>query len=260
MSGRGRGNSGRGSSGRGVSSRGTSSRGSSSRGSSGGLLGGSSRSRSSGGLLGGSSNRGNSGGLLGGSNNRGNSGGLLGGGSRSNSGMSLGRVAKKAAVATAVNRVVGNTIDNRMGRHTNNRGFNNTLGSQMQQRSSSPIRDIQEIRDRTGASLHDAKRAYERNNNNIDAAIAELTGHHPQQEATNFCPNCNASNPQHAQFCLSCGGGLAAAQSQGQPMGQQPQQPVQTEQQARLSTCPGCKASLAGVTGNICPYCRSAIG
>ena len=256
MSGRGRGNSGRGSSGRGVSSRGTSSRGSS-----GGLLGGSSRSSrvgsrgNSGGLLGGSS-RGNSGGLLGGSS-RGNSGGLLGGNSRNNSGMSLGRVAKKAAVATAVNRVVGNTINNRMG-NTNSRGFNNTLGNQMQQSSSTPVRDIKEIRDRTGASLHDAKRAYERNYNNIDLAIAELTGHPPQQETTNICPNCNNGNPQHAQFCLSCGGAMADANQQQQPIGQQ-QQPVQPEQQ-RLSTCPGCKASLAGVTENVCPYCRSAIG
>jgi len=132
--------------------------------------------------------------------------------------MSLGRVAKKAAVATVVNRVVSNTINNRMG-NSNDGGFNNMLGQQMEQQP--------------------------------------MHGQQPVQSQQAICPNCNSGNPQHAQFCLSCGGGLATAQPVQQQ--QQQQQPVEQPQQSALSNCPGCKANLTGVTGNMCPYCRSAI-
>lgn len=118
-------------------------------------------------------------------------------------GMSLGRVAKKAAVATVVNRVVNNAMDNRAGQN-NNRMVN----QQMQQRPmQQPVQQ--------------------------------------QPVMTNICPNCQSGNPQHAKFCLNCGNGFAT-------------QHAQPQQQA-LSNCPGCKASLAGITGNFCPYCRNAI-
>jgi len=115
---------------------------------------------------------------------------------RRRGGMSLGRVAKKAAVATVVNRVVNNAMDNRMGNNSMNRG--------MQQ----PVQQQQPV-------------------------------------MNNICPSCNSGNPQNAKFCLNCGGGFATAQPQ--------------QQAAQLNNCPGCKANLAGVNGNFCPYCRTAI-
>ena len=124
--------------------------------------------------------------------------------SRTNRGMSLGRVAKKAAVATVVNRVVNNAMNNRA-------GSGSLLGGTQQQ----PTRQ--------------------------------------QPVMNHICPSCNAGNPQQAKFCLNCGSGFATAAQQQQMMQQEPQQ-------TQLSTCPGCKASLAGITGNFCPYCRSAIG
>ncbi|MCL1990292.1 MAG: zinc ribbon domain-containing protein [Defluviitaleaceae bacterium] len=117
-------------------------------------------------------------------------------GRRRNGGMSLGRVAKKAAVATVVNRVVNNAMDNRMG---------NNVNRHMHQQ---PVQQ--------------------------------------QPILNNICPSCNTGNPQHAKFCLNCGGGFATTAPQQQ-------------QAPSLSHCPGCKANLAGITGNFCPYCRSAI-
>jgi len=105
--------------------------------------------------------------------------------------MSLGRVAKKAAVATVVNRVVNNAMDNRANRRTHQ-----------------PI-------------------------------------HQPQAVMNNICPNCNSGNPQHAKFCLNCGGGFTIA-------GQQ-------QQAAQPNNCPGCRADLTGINGNFCPYCRTSI-
>ena len=112
--------------------------------------------------------------------------------------MSLGRVAKKAAVATVVNRVVNNAMDNRMGNNNMNRGTQQPVGQQ-------------------------------------------------QAAMNNICPSCNSGNPQHAKFCLNCGGGFTTT---GQPQQQQAAQP---------NNCPGCKANLAGINGNFCPYCRTAI-
>ena len=122
---------------------------------------------------------------------------------RRRGGMSLGRVAKKAAVATVVNRVVSNALDNRMGQQTN-------MNRQMHQQ---PMQQP------------------------MNAGQAVMT---------NICPSCQSGNPQHAKFCLNCGNGF----------------PVTTPQQATPTptTCPGCKASLAGINGNFCPYCRTAIG
>ncbi|MCL2559642.1 MAG: zinc ribbon domain-containing protein [Turicibacter sp.] len=71
----------------------------------------------------------------------------------------------------------------------------------------------------------------------------------PQQPAMNtICPSCNAGNPQNAKFCLNCGSGFAPAENQQAQAAPQP------------TNCPGCRASLAGVNGNFCPYCRAAIG
>ena len=116
---------------------------------------------------------------------------------RRRGGMSLGRVAKKAAVATVVNRVVSNAMDNRMS--NNNRG----MGQQQPMQSQ-------------------------------------------QVMMNNICPSCNSGNPQNAKFCSNCGSGFTPAQSQQQ-------------QAVQLNNCPGCKANLAGVNGNFCPYCRTAI-
>lgn len=116
---------------------------------------------------------------------------------RRRGGMSLGRVAKKAAVATVVSRVVNNAMDNRMG---------NTHNRSMQQPIQQPAQPVM----------------------------------------SNICPSCQSGNPQHAKFCLNCGNGFATAQ------------PAQ-QQATPLTNCPGCKASLMGITGNFCPYCRSAI-
>jgi len=110
--------------------------------------------------------------------------------------MSLGRVAKKAAVATVVNRVVSNAMDNRMG--------NNVRQQQPMQQA--PIQSQQMV-------------------------------------MNSVCPSCQTANPQHAKFCSNCGSGFATPQAQ----------------QEVLSNCPGCKASLAGISGNFCPYCRAAI-
>ena len=118
---------------------------------------------------------------------------------RRRGGMSLGRVAKKAAVATVVNRVVSNAMDNRVGGNNNH---NNTM-QQPVQRAQQPVMN-------------------------------------------NICPSCQSGNPQHAKFCLNCGSGFMTAQ------------PVQ-QQAAPLNNCSGCKANLTGITGNFCPYCRSAI-
>ena len=119
---------------------------------------------------------------------------MLGG--RRRGGMSLGRVAKKAAVATVVNRAINNAMDNRTNRNVNQ---NMGHGQPMQQ---------------------------------------------PQQPIIkHVCPSCNTANPQGANFCSSCGGGIGVGQQQAAP----------------LTNCPGCKASLVGIDGNFCPYCRSAI-
>ena len=118
-------------------------------------------------------------------------------GRRRRGGMSLGRVAKKAAVATVVNRVVTNAMDNRMGNNNRNHGMGQPVGQQQ------PIMN-------------------------------------------NICPSCHSGNPQNAKFCLNCGSGLAVSQSQQQ-------------QTVQPTECPGCKANLAGVNGNFCPYCRTAI-
>ena len=115
---------------------------------------------------------------------------------RRRGGMSLGRVAKKAAVATVVNRVVNNALDGRIG--------NDTSGMQQ----------------------------------------------HVQPQTTTVvqvCPSCQSRNPDHAKFCLNCGGGFAAPQSAPQ-------------QATKSNNCSGCKANLMGITGNFCPYCRSPIG
>jgi len=125
---------------------------------------------------------------------------------RRRGGMSLGRVAKKAAVATVVNRVVHNAMDNRMGQNNNRRMQQQMHQQPMQQQ---PLQQ--------------------------------------QPVMTNVCPSCQSGNPQHAKFCLNCGNGFAAA-------------PVQPQaQRVAPSNCPGCKASLAGINGNFCPYCRAAI-
>ena len=118
---------------------------------------------------------------------------------RRRGGMSLGRVAKKAAVATVVNRAIGNAMDNR----TNNRRMNQMHQQPMHQ----PQQTMQQ-----------------------------------QPAMTAMCPSCNAANPQHAKFCSNCGEGF-----------------VVQAQQTTPSSCPGCKASLAGINGNFCPYCRTAI-
>ena len=120
---------------------------------------------------------------------------------RRRGGMSLGRVAKKAAVATVVNRVVNNAMDNRIGQN-----FQRTQAAQPFHQQ--PVQ---------------------------------------QPAMTTICPSCQSGNPQHAKFCLNCGGGISTAAS--------PQQEVP----APLTACPGCKANLTGITGNFCPYCRTAI-
>ena len=74
------------------------------------------------------------------------------------------------------------------------------------------------------------------------------------ETAFHICPSCHSENPQHASFCLNCGGGFDIDLNQ-QSAPQQEQQPQALE----MSNCPACKASLIGVTGNICPYCRSAV-
>ena len=117
---------------------------------------------------------------------------------RRRGGISLGRVAKKAAVATVVSRVVSNAMDNRMGNNSMNRGVQQPVQKQ-------PIMN-------------------------------------------NICPSCNSGNPQHAKFCLNCGGGFVTAQ---------PEQ--QAGQTVQPTVCSGCKANLAGINGNFCPYCRTAI-
>ena len=68
-----------------------------------------------------------------------------------------------------------------------------------------------------------------------------------------ICPSCHSENPEHASFCLSCGSGFDDNLA--------PQSEPQQEEQPRLemTNCLSCKASLIGVTGNICPYCRSGI-
>ena len=119
-------------------------------------------------------------------------------GRRRGRGVSLGRVAKKAAVATVVNRVVSNAMDNRMGNN------NRMLHQQPTQQQFSQSQQV---------------------------------------VMNNICSSCNTANPQHAKFCSNCGEGFVTAQTQ----------------KAVLSNCPGCKASLAGITGNFCPYCRTAI-
>lgn len=126
-------------------------------------------------------------------------------------GPSLGRVAKKAAVATVVNRVVNNAMDNRMGqRPMNNRNIHQPTRQHVQQ------------------PLHQQSVQMQQ-----------------QPVMNNICPSCNSANPQHAKFCLNCGGGIATvAQNVATPP----------------SNCPGCKASLVGINGNFCPYCRTAIG
>ena len=128
---------------------------------------------------------------------------MIGRSGRRRGGMSLGRVAKKAAVATVVNRVVNNAMDNRMGNNMN-RGLNQGFGGQNMNQQ--PVQ---------------------------------------QPVMNNICPSCNTGNPQNAKFCLNCGSGFVSAE--------------QPQQAAAPSNCPGCKANLTGITGNFCPYCRSAI-
>jgi len=121
---------------------------------------------------------------------------------RRRGGMSLGRVAKKAAVATVVSRVVNNAMDNRMPQT----GMNNQFGNGMQ------------------------------NNQN------QMNN---QNTMMNSCTSCGSNNPANAKFCLNCGTGFATASA--------------AQAATPLSNCPGCKASLAGINGNFCPYCRTAI-
>jgi len=164
----------------------------------------------------------------------------------SNSGMGLGGIVKSAVAATVASQVLGNVMDN-----------NDMIGGAIQQDGrgrNSPVRDIKEIRDRTGASLSEAKGAYDRNNQNLEAAIRELMGqgHHDansQQIVTIGCPSCRTQNPEHVKFCSNCGGGLEVDTPATQPQ--------QAESSGPL-TCAGCKANLTGVTGNVCPYCRTA--
>ena len=59
-------------------------------------------------------------------------------GRRRNRGMSLGRVAKKAAVATVVNRVVSNAMDNRRGHNMNQRMNQGFGGQNMNQQPQQP--------------------------------------------------------------------------------------------------------------------------
>ena len=121
---------------------------------------------------------------------------------RRRGGISLGRMAKKAAVATVVSRTVNNVMDNRANRN---------LGNQ------------QNINQQPPQQNHAAM--------------------------TNMCPSCNGANPQHAKFCLNCGGGIGAAQPAS----------VQPQPTAPPATCSGCKASLVGINGKFCPYCRTGI-
>jgi len=114
---------------------------------------------------------------------------------RRRGGMSLGRVAKKAAVATVVNRVVNNAMDQRQ--------MNQQLNRQMQHQ--------QQMQ--------------------------------PQQQVmTKTCGSCRTNNPNEAKFCLNCGCDFN-----------------QAPQTQTLSNCTGCHANLAGINGNFCPYCRTAI-
>lgn len=124
---------------------------------------------------------------------------------RRRGGIGLGRVAKKAAVATVVSRVVSNAMDQRM------TGNNMHLNRQMNQ------------------NFHQQPMMQQ------------------QPVMTRSCPSCQMNNPQNAKFCSNCGGDFN----------------VQTTAQntpTPPSACPGCKANLIGITGNFCPYCRSAIG
>ena len=210
-------------------------------------------------------NRGNNGGRntnsrdsgRGNSSSRNNGGGRNANNRDNNNGIGLGRVAKSAAVATVVNRVVNNALDSRNNGSTR-QGMNHDQRFNDRPGSNTPVRDIAEIRERTGASLGEAKGAYDRNNQNIEAAIRELMGHghsthHQQAQAITIgCPNCRTQNPEHTKFCSNCGGGLEPVRDATQP------QVVQPQSVEPPGNCSGCKANLTGVTGNVCPYCRTA--
>lgn len=160
-----------------------------------------------------------------------------------NSGMGLGGIVASAVAATVANQVVNNVMDQ----------------ASTTQTRRTPVRDIQHIREVTGASLSEAKRAYDDNNQNVEAAIFALTGQSVNQHASRpqqsmvmiACNSCRTENPQHVKFCSNCGNDMQLGVNE-QPTVSQVEQPTEP------LICSGCKANLTGVTGNVCLYCRTA--
>jgi len=115
-------------------------------------------------------------------------------GRRRRGGMSLGRVAKKAAVATVVSRAVNNVMDNRTSRNVNtamNRGQNMQQGFNQQQLTN----HCQKCK---AANLEHAKFC-------LNCGTGLTGSVEPQQRSTITCTGCNADlTGINGNFCPYC--------------------------------------------------------
>lgn len=117
-------------------------------------------------------------------------------GRRRRGGMSLGRVAKKAAVATVVNRVVNNAMDNRMDRNMN-QGFG---GQNMNQQPQQPVMNHICPSCNTG-NPQNAKFCLNCGGGFV-LAESQQTG---QASPLNNCPGCKANlTGVNGNFCPYC--------------------------------------------------------
>ena len=116
-------------------------------------------------------------------------------GRRRRGGMSLGRVAKKAAVATVVSRAVNNAMDNRMG-HNRNQSMGQGFGGHQQPQ--------QPVMNNICPSCHTGNLQNAKFCSNCGSGFA--TAQQTQQTASmTNCPGCKANlTGVNGNFCPYC--------------------------------------------------------